>query len=199
MERLLAQSVDTNKSLQETVGRLSQATDTAVTGMNEGAQTLYIAATEFASSGDKVGAIATTAAAASADLKGASASVATAAAAIRDVTIDYSRTRDAFGAMVLEFKSVAEMAKREASLTTEIIGKMASAATQLKAAQTQSEEYLKGVTEVLVKAHQSFSECLEGTLRDGNRQFQGELREAVNVLSAAIKDLGDTLDDLPRR
>lgn len=45
----------------------------------------------------------------------------------------------------------------------------------------------------------SFAENVERSLQEGNRQFQKELRDAVNLVSGAVKDLGDTLDDLPRK
>jgi len=36
-------------------------------------------------------------------------------------------------------------------------------------------------------------------LGKGNRDFQQELGSAVSKLSGSIKDLGDTLDELPGR
>ena len=52
---------------------------------------------------------------------------------------------------------------------------MEAAAAQLGIAQRQSEDYLKGVNDVLLKVHESFSENVERTLREGNRQFQLKL------------------------
>jgi hypothetical protein len=51
----------------------------------------------------------------------------------------------------------------------------------------------------LVKAHDAFAENVERTLREGNRQFQGELSSAVQLLSGAIKNLGDVIDDFSPR
>ena len=70
---------------------------------------------------------------------------------------------------------------------------------QLASAQKQSEDYLKGVNHVLVEAHDSFAESVERTLREGNRQFQGELSRAVQLLSTAILNLGDLVDEIPAR
>ena len=132
-------------------------------------------------------------------IKGASGQLTLATDGARSLFADYGKTRDTFAQMVTELKQTVENAKREASMTSEIISKIEAAATQLGIAQKESEEYLRGVSEVLVKAHDSFSENIERTMREGNRAFQGELSSAVQLLSGAIKNLGDTIDDFSPR
>ncbi|MGS0753738.1 anti-phage ZorAB system protein ZorA [Roseateles sp. GG27B] len=199
VESLLAQSMETNKSLQNTVACLAQATDKAITGMNAGAETLYVAASDFAKAGQCVTETMKASAVATEAIKGASTQLTMATDGARAIFADYGKTRDTFALMVSELKSTVENAKRDASLTSEIIGRIDAAAKQLALAQQQSEDYLKGVSEVLVKAHESFRENVERTLREGNRQFQSELSSAVQLLSGAIKNLGNVVDDIPTR
>lgn len=199
MEGLLAQSVETNRSLQETVAKLAGATDKAIMGMNSGAETLFVAASDFAKAGQGVSDTMKASTAAVEAIKGASGQLTLATDGARSLFADYGKTRDTFALMVSELKQTIENAKREASMTSEIIGRIEAAATQLGTAQKESEEYLKGVSEVLVKAHDSFAENVERTLREGNRQFQGELSSAVQLLSGAIKNLGDVVDDISPR
>ena len=75
----------------------------------------------------------------------------------------------------------------------------ASAAGKLGEAQRQSEEYLKGVSDVLAGAHESFAKHVGDTMRVANAGFQKELRTAVDMVSAAVRDLSDTLEDMPGR
>ena len=199
MERLLAQSVETNRSLQDTVAKLAGATDKAIAGMNSGAETLYVAASDFAKAGQGVADTMWAATSAVEAIKGASGQLTLATDGARSLFADYGRTRDTFSLMVSELKQIIDNAKREASMTSEIIGRFESAAARLETAQKESEEYLRGVSEVLVKAHDSFAENVERTLREGNRQFQGELSSAVQLLSGAIKNLGDVIDDFSPR
>jgi DNA anti-recombination protein RmuC len=199
MERLLAQSVETNRSLQDTVARLAGATDKAITGMNSGAETLFVAASDFAKAGQGVSDTMKASTAAVEAIKGASGQLTLATDGARGLFADYGKTRDTFALMVTELKQTVENAKREASMTSEIISKIEAAAAQLGNAQKESEEYLRGVSEVLVKAHDSFAENVERTMREGNRAFQGELSSAVQLLSGAIKNLGDTIDDFSPR
>jgi hypothetical protein len=199
MERLLAQSVETNRSLQDTVSKLAGATDKAIAGMNSGAETLYLAASDFAKAGQGVSDTMRASTAAIDSIKGASGQLTLATDGARSLFADYGKTRDTFSLMVSELKQTIDNAKREASMTSEIIGRIESAAAQLGTAQKESEEYLRGVSEVLVKAHDAFAENVERTLREGNRQFQGELSSAVQLLSGAIKNLGDVIDDFSPR
>jgi hypothetical protein len=199
MERLLAQSVDTNRSLQDTVAKLAGATDKAIAGMNSGAETLHVAASDFAKAGQGVADTMRASTAAVEAIKGASGQLTLATDGARSLFADYGKTRDTFSLMVSELKQTIDNAKREASMTSEIIGRIEAAAAQLGTAQKESEEYLRGVSEVLVKAHDSFAENVERTLREGNRQFQGELSSAVQLLSGAIKNLGDVIDDFSPR
>jgi len=198
-EALLAQSVETNSALQDTIARLSSATTEAISGLNQGAETLYVAASDFAKAGSGVSETMRSSAAAVELIRESSGTLASATNAARDILADYGRTRDSFAMMISEMKSIVENARKEASMTSEIVNTLKEAARQLAAAERQSEEYLKAVSDVLGKAHESFAENVTRTLREGNRQFQRELGDAVGLLSGAIKDLGDILDDLPAR
>jgi ABC-type transporter Mla subunit MlaD len=167
--------------------------------MNLGAETLYVAASDFAKAGQGVSDTMRASTAAVEAIKGASGQLTLATDGARGLFADYGKTRDSFALMVSELKQTIDNAKREASMTSEIIGRIEAAAAQLGTAQKESEEYLRGVSEVLVKAHESFAENVERTLREGNRQFQGELSSAVQLLSGAIKNLGDVVDDISPR
>ncbi|MDY0012954.1 MAG: anti-phage ZorAB system protein ZorA [Rhodocyclaceae bacterium] len=198
-EALLAQSVETNRALQETISWLSSATTEAISGMNQGAETLYVAASDFAKAGQGVSETMRASASAVETIRESSGTLSSATNAAREILADYARTKDTFALIVTEMKSIVENARKEASMTSEIVKTLNEATAQLSAAERQSEEYLRAVSEVLGKAHESFADNVTRTLREGNRQFQKELGDAVGLLSGAIKDLGDTLDDLPTK
>ncbi len=198
-DSLLRQSVETNKSLQNTVALLAAATDKAISGMNSGAEMLYIASSDFAKAGQGVSETMRSSAAAVETIKAASTQLALATTGTKGILDDYGRTRSTFAVMVADLKATVENAKKDASMTSELIGRIEAATTQLAKAQGQSQEYLEGINDVLVEAHEKFAQSVERTLREGNRQFQGELSTAVQLLSGAIKDLGDTVESLPPR
>lgn len=199
VESLLAQSTESNRSLHDVVSKLTASTENAISGLNQGAETLYVAASDFARAGDGVSETMRSAVAVVAEIKATSATLSSAAISVKEVLADYSRTRDSFNTLVAELNSIIDLTKRDASMTSDIIRRIEAAAEQLAAAQKQSEDYLLGINNVLVKAHEAFAENVERTLRESNKQFQRELGDAVNLVSAAVKELGDTLDELPSK
>ncbi len=199
MEGLLAQSVETNRSLQDSVASLSRATNEAISGLNQGAETLFVAASDFAKAGQGVSETMRSASEATTGIKTASGTLSTAVNATKDILADYARTRDSFAAMVAELKSVTENARRDAAMTSEFIARIEAAAAKLGEAQREAENYLKGVNDVLANTHESFAKHVGDTMRAANATFQKELRTAVEMVSAAVRDLGDTLEDAPGR
>ncbi len=199
IEGLLAQSVETNLSLQSSVTALSKVTVDAISSLNQGAETLYVAASDFAKAGQGVSETMRSATEATSHIKVASATLSTATTATKDVLADYSQAMDSFAVIVAELKSVTDGARRDASLTSEITGRIESAAQKLGDAQRQSEDYLKGVNDVLASTHESFAKHVGDTLRVANASFHKELRTAVDMVSAAVRDLSDTLEDVPGR
>lgn len=197
VEQLLSQSMETNKSLQTSVSALAGATDRAMASLNSGVETLYVAASDFAKAGSGVSETMRSTSTAIDLIKTASAQLSMATDNAKGIFADYARTRDTFATMVAELRQTFESAKKDAAMTSELVGKIQAAARELAAAQQQSEDYLKGVTEVLVGAHESFRDNIDRTLGEGNRKFQSELSNAVNLLSGAIKNLGDAVDEIP--
>ncbi|MBF0110615.1 MAG: anti-phage defense ZorAB system ZorA [Magnetococcales bacterium] len=199
MEGLLIQSVETNRALENSVLGLSQATNKAIADMNSGAETLFVAASDFAKAGQGVAETMRASSDAVGNLKVASNAFATATSATQEMIADYRHTHDSFATMVTEFKSVSENARRDAAMTSEIITRIEAAAKELGTAQLKAQGYLEGVNKVLTEAHESFSENVSRTLQENNRQFHKELGNAVNAVSVAVRDLGDTLDNLSGR
>jgi ABC-type transporter Mla subunit MlaD len=195
--QLLSRSAETNRALQDAVGGLANSTNTAIAGLNSGAETLMVAASDFAKAGGKVAETMRASATAVETLRAASNQIAASMETARGIFEGYARTSDTFGNMVTTLKTVIDNASREASVTSELIAQIKSATAALVEAQRETEDYLNGVSATLIEAHNSFAENVERSLREGNRQFQTELTQAVQLLSGAIKLFGDTVDTIP--
>ena len=79
-------------------------------------------------------------------------------------------------------------------MTSDLVERLQGAASQLARAQKQSEDYLKGINDVLAKAHEAFAANIEKTLNRGNSLIHVELSTAVSLLSAGVQDLGDMFE-----
>jgi len=187
---------------QEMRGATAQLADTtrdSLERMNKGADTLQVAVGSFSRTVDGLSDVSDRISGSTNKLNLAANALNGATQASMQVINDYRVTRDTFATIVENLKSTIENASKEASLTSELVNRLSSAASMLSAAQKDAEEYLQGVTEVLAEAHEAFAESVEKTLRKGNADFHKELAEAVNLLKGAIQDLGDTLDSAATR
>ena len=95
--------------------------------------------------------------------------------------------------MVVELRETVELARKEASLTTDILTRIESSATRLGTAQKQADEYLEGVSRVLGEAHMTFATEVRRTLERANTEFHNKLGAAVGLLSAGVQELEVTL------
>lgn len=188
-----------SQEMRGAIAQLAGTTRASLERMNQGADTLQVASVTFSRTVDGLSDV-------SDRISGSTNKLNLAASALNGVTQasmqvinDYRVTRDTFATIVENLKSTVENARREASLTSELVSSLGSAATRLSAAQKDAEEYLEGVTDVLAEAHKAFADSVERTLRKGNADFHKELADAVNLLKGAIQDLGDTLDAVVTR
>jgi len=186
-----------SESMRDAVERQQSATDIVVEHMGLSADRLFSASTHL---GDNLGNMkaASDGLSTMADKLNASAGTLTSALTVTQQTLtDQKAVRDALAAMVADLRSTVENAKREASLTVELVNSLQTASQRLTEAQRTADTYLESVTDVLGEAHGAFAKQMEITLREGNRVFHEELAQATGLLKGAIQDLGDVLDHLP--
>jgi len=194
VENLVRQSLETSRSLQGSVAALTAATSDSISRMNTGAEILYVASSDFAKAGEGVTTSLVGSRTAIEKIQSATATLGEAMKGTAAILGDYKSSREVFAMMVTDLKATIQNAKKEAFLTSDLVEKLQAAASQLSLAEKQSEDYLKGISLVLAKAHETFAQNVEKTLSRGNAQFHTELSNAVNLLSAGIQDLGEMLE-----
>ena len=93
-----------------------------------------------------------------------------------------------------------ELARKEASLTDDVLQHIEVSATKLSQAQEAADEYLDGVSQVLANSSEAFRESVVATLAKVNHDFHTKLASAVGLLSTTVQELEVTLGSLaPRR
>jgi hypothetical protein len=118
---------------------------------------------------------------------------------LQGVIADYATTRETLAAMLGDLSSTVENAKREANLTSDILTRIESASQKLGQAQKAAEDYLAGISEVLVSAHDQFRTGLSKTLGEGYREFYERLSNATGLLRQAIVELASSVEPTTQR
>jgi predicted transcriptional regulator len=175
--------------MQDAVATIAQVATSALEKMNYGADTLNTASGSFARAGDRVASAMGQAATVAGKLSELAGAMTAGASALQQTTGDYRTQRDAVSALVTELRTVVESAKREASLTADVLARIESATEKLATAQVQADQYLHGVSKVLGDAHQAFADATTKTLDRANTEFHSKLASGVALLSASIQEL----------
>ncbi len=182
--------------MAQNVAALTHTTTTSVDKMNAGAEQLNAASRNFATAGERVSAVMGLAANVTTRLTETSASLSKGSLAIQDLLRDYQTQRDAVGKLVTELRATVELARKEASLTGDILRRIEGSAERLSSAQKTADEYLEGVSRVLGDAHTSFATEVKRTLNTANTEFHTKLTSAVSMLSSAVGELELTLSSM---
>ena len=197
VSRLTEVVTESSNAMRDSINKLQTSTNTNIEKMGSGAEMLLGASTRLTDNLSEVKATTDGLGTNAKQLADASVTLSGALAAIQQALGDQKSVRDAIGLMLADLKNTFENAKKDATLTTELVSNLERASEHLQKAQNDAGKYLSGISEVLAKVHSEFATQLKATLNEGNKAFQSELAQATSHLKGAIQDLGDVLDSLP--
>lgn len=193
VESAATQMSAASQKMAQSVSTLSAATSSTVDKMSAGATRLDNAATKFAASGDNVALVMDKAAMVSGKLTELSGALTTSSGALQEALRDYKSQRDAVSVLLGDVRATVELAKKEASLTGDVLQRIETSTTKLSQAQKAADEYLDGVSQVLADSSEAFRESVVSTLAKVNHDFHTKLSSAVGLLSTAVQELEVTL------
>ncbi|VVO01487.1 anti-phage ZorAB system protein ZorA [Pseudomonas fluorescens] len=179
--------------MAQNVAALTQATSSSIGKMETSAELLGAASKDFALAGERVAGVMEHAADVSVKLSETSNSLNAGASTMQELLRDYRAQREAVVSMLTELRATVEVARKEATLTADILNRIEGSANRLALAQKQADEYLDGVSRVLGDAHASFSTEVKRTLDKANHEFHTKLSAAVGMLSGTLVELELTL------
>jgi hypothetical protein len=189
-----------SQTMAKSVSTLAAATTSTVDKMSAGATRLDAAATSFAAAGDRVTSVMNQAATVSGKLTELSGSLTSSSGALQESLRDYKFQRDSVGTLLSDVRATIELAKKETSITGDVLQRIEASTAKLGHAQKAADEYLDGVSQVLADSSDAFRESVVSTLAKVNHDFHIKLSSAVGLLSTAIQELEVTLGGLgPRR
>ncbi|MDI4634712.1 anti-phage defense ZorAB system ZorA [Pelomonas sp. V22] len=185
-------------AMREAVDRMKTATHENIDRMGMGAERLFQASNTLSSNLDEMRSASGGLSGSADKLNAASGVLGTALTATQQALGEQRAVRDALASMVQDLRATIETAKREGSMTAQLVQQLRAASETLGSAAGQADQYLASVSEVLGTAHAEFAKHMETTLREGNRAFHQELAQATGLLKGAIQDLGDVVDGIPQ-
>ena len=199
VEAVTGSIAEATQKISDAITRLESVTTSSIGLMNSSAETLAIAADDFAKAGSGVAGVLGKTEGLTQQLTQAAGSVGVAAKSLDGVLADYRTTRDSLKQMLDAVQGSVEAAKREASLTTDVLQRLEAASARLSTAQKSADEYLGKVTGVLEEAHSAFADNVARTLSTSNKAFYESLTQATKLLREAIVELEATLGSVSPR
>ena len=193
---LVAQTSEAAQAMRESISAIRNITVESVEKLNAGAETLYIAASEFSRAGQGVTGVFVQATQVSERLTVVATSLNAAARTVELAVASYDNTRSDLATMVESLHTIIESAKREAGLSKELVNDLESAAGRFSIVQRDTEAYLENVSGVLDETFAKFTGNMERSLDISHAEFHKNLAEAVGMLRGTIEGLDELLDRL---
>lgn len=179
--------------MKAAVQAMRSTTGEALTKLNNGADTLYLAAKDFAKAGEGVTSTLDKSAQVAGQLTQAAGAVSSATTSLSAVFADYQSARNAMVELVGSMQLIVEQARRDAAMSHDVISRIEAATEKLIGAQKQADGYLEKVSEVIAHSHESFSTGMTKAVGEANREFHQALADSVKLLREGIQELEDTL------
>jgi ABC-type transporter Mla subunit MlaD len=183
--------------MKAAVDAMRSTTSDALLKMNSGADTLAVAADDFAKAGQGVSSTLDKSSAVANQLSQAAGAVASASQGLGGMLGDYKGARDAISELVHSLQILVEQARKEASMSGDVLARIDGATAKLVEAQEEADSYLERVSEVIGEAHGAFNEGMKKALGDANREFHRQLSDSVKLLRQGIQELEATFASLP--
>lgn len=184
-------------AMRGAIADLGTAVNSNIARMAEGAGEIRLASEQFAGSGRAVSDVLDRSRVVAGEFIELAQVLSTSAQDVRSVISDYRSARETFGAIVAGLNETIASARRDASMTSEMIQSMEAAVQKLVTAQSEADTYLAKVSEVIRESHGSFTNSMVETLRQTNTEFHKHLGSSVSLLASSIEDLDHALGNLP--
>jgi ABC-type transporter Mla subunit MlaD len=199
VDGLATKMVEAASQVSSAISRIENVTTDAITRMNAGAETLALAVDDFARAGAGVSGVMQKAQEVGAQLTQSSLSLSAASNSIELVARESKAIRESLAQMLSAVSTAVQAAKKEASLTTDVLQRIDAAAGKLAVAQRSADDYLSRVTDVLAASHEGFADSMKRTLEKGNGEFFEAMSRATKMLREAISELESTLGGIGPR
>lgn len=183
---------DNMNELIKSIKQLTSSTTDNIEKIDAGAEKLNQAATEFAQAGDSVSSTLNQSQEVAQSLTKASSTLATYSENSKNAIQQFADLQESLKNTAESLQQTSKSLSDGTSVSSEMVQNIKNAADSLQLAGMNATEYLDQINNVLETTHSSFATQLQNTLGTGNQ----ELSNAVGLVSSAVQELGNTIDDI---
>jgi ABC-type transporter Mla subunit MlaD len=184
-------------AMRSAVAELGASVASNIERMADGASEIRLASEQFIGSGRAVGDILDKSRAVAGEFSQLASVLVSSAQDVRAVVADYRTARENFASLVTSLSETISNARRDASMTSDLVRSLEGAASKLAAVQGEADAYLAKISDVIREAHGSFTTGMAETVRQKNTEFHEHLHRAVALLGSSIEELDSVLSNLP--
>lgn len=195
--KTLLQSVsDQHVATKDTMRQLGELTERSLTGMQQGAEKMRVAAECFESAGNSVSSAGESVASVLGSMQGLGTHLKDASQELATVVADYRRNRDALSGTLATLEGIAERVQAESELRQSFIADLRQHAERMQGLNREATDYLENLGAVMGKGFDEFGEGVDRSLRRALGSLDVELDKAIKALAGGVETLQESLDDL---
>ena len=194
--QLLQESQIAIQSSRDNIEKLTQVTTHSISGMNDGAEKMRLAAERFTQAGQSLSGITEQSTALLTQVNALSNGLTTTSNQLRTLVSDYQQSRESVQQAISTLEKVIETAQREAGMSSQMLSDTQKMTDSLNQVSQEMQGYLNQVNDVLVKGFVSFGDAVESSLTRALGSFDNTLEQAVKRLAGAIEGLNDVAEEL---
>lgn len=194
--RLLEESQIAIQSHRQNIDKLSQVTVSSITGMNDGAEKMRLAADRFNSAGQSLNQVTEGSSQLLAQVNTIASGLSNTTSQLRTLVSDYQQSKNSVDQAIQTLEKLIATARQEAGMSSQMLKDMEQMTQALQTTRQDIQAYLGQVNDVLAKAFGNFGDSVESSLNKALGAFDNTLDQAVSRLSSGIESLSDVTEEL---
>lgn len=174
---------------EESISQIQRVSTSAISGMNDGAINMKLAAERFADAGNAVTEVLEGSKNITVQMEQAAQSLQGTTSIIKDLLYKYEESRQASQSYVQELTALIATAKREAGVSEKIVADMQRIMDTLNSTEKLSTQYLDTVNSVLTTAFEKFNSEMLAQVTKINAENDKLMASSIGALRAAVETM----------
>jgi len=174
---------------EENISQIQRVSTSAISGMNDGAINMKLAAERFTDAGNAVTEVLEGSKNITVQMEQAAQSLQGTTSIIKDLLYKYEESRQASQSYVQELTALIATAKREAGVSEKIVADMQRIMDTLNSTEKLSTQYLDTVNSVLTTAFEKFNSEMLAQVTKINAENDKLMASSIGALRAAVETM----------